>query len=125
LFDLRLLFSVWYLQTFGHCVVYPCLIYDFCLALNGQKFEDSKELNRSRKSNKDRQHNDQKFEDTKELKKSHKSNKDKQHIGQKFEDSKELNRSRKSNKDRQHKIYDFCFLFGIFKLLVIVLSILV
>jgi hypothetical protein len=25
--------ALWYLQTFGHCVVYPCLIYGFCLAL--------------------------------------------------------------------------------------------
>jgi hypothetical protein len=41
------------------------------------------------------------FEDTKELNRSHKSNKDKQHNDQKFEDTKELNRSRKSNKNRQ------------------------
>jgi hypothetical protein len=104
LFDLRLLFSVWDLQTFGHCVVYPCLIYDFCLALWYLQ------------NYKDRQHNGQNFEDTKELNRSRKSNKDRQHNGQKFEDTKELNRS---------LIYGFCFLFGIFKLLAIVLSILV
>jgi hypothetical protein len=41
-------------------------------ASDGQKFEDTKELNRSRKSNKDRKHNGQKFEDTKELNRSRK-----------------------------------------------------
>ena len=46
-------------------------------------FEDTKELNINRKSNKDRQHNGQKFEDTKELNRSRKSNKDRQHNGQK------------------------------------------
>jgi hypothetical protein len=48
-------------------------------------FEDTKELNINRKSNKDRQHNGQKFEDTKELNRSRKSNKDRRHNGKKKE----------------------------------------
>jgi hypothetical protein len=43
---------------------------------NGQKFEDTKGLNRRHKSMKDREHNGQRFEDTKGVIRRHKSMKD-------------------------------------------------
>jgi uncharacterized protein involved in type VI secretion and phage assembly len=55
---------------------------------NGQKFEDTKGVNRIRISKKDRQHNGQKFEDTKGVIRIRTSTKDLQHNVQKFEDTK-------------------------------------
>jgi hypothetical protein len=93
---------------------------------------DYLEVIRSRKSNKDRQCNGLKFEDTKEVIRRRKSNKDRQCNGLKFEDTKEVIRSRKS-KERQCNAITLSlllwftasdYLFGIFKLLTITLSVL-
>jgi hypothetical protein len=72
---------------------------------------------------KEREQNGQKFEDTKGLNRRHKSLKDREHNGQKFEDTKGVIRRHKSMKDRAH-IVSSDYSFGIFKLLAIVFSVL-
>ena len=68
---------------------------------NGQKFEDTKGLNRRHKSMTDREHNGQKFEDTKEVIRRHKSMKDREHNDQKFKDNKRFNQTTQINEGQR------------------------
>jgi hypothetical protein len=53
------------------------------------------------KTMKDREHNGNKFEDTKEINRKHKTMKDREHNGQKFEDNKRFNQKTQINEGQR------------------------
>ena len=67
------------------------------------RFEDTKGVIKSRKSKRDRQHNDQRFEDTKGVIRSHKSQ-DRQYNGQQKKDKRTNNETlQREQKIEQYK----------------------
>jgi hypothetical protein len=127
-------YPLWYLQAFRHCVVCSSSIYGFWLpplvfsSFSPKSLKIPKKVIRSRKSKKNRQHNGEKLENTKGVIRSRKSKKNRQHNYEKLEDIKGGNQ-KPSNFSPLCCLFFFDLRllitpFGIFKVFVFVLSVL-